>query len=305
MQQITATSTPAPVPPPKRSLWSGLRLGWLAGGTAMTAALAAAVIFAVTPGTTQPGPSPDQSSGDLSSGQQILLAAATVAQARPGNTGKYWHVKQQYEMDGSTDTLENWTAHNGSVYGLSPERDSVWLLHTGGLSVAGSQLTLEQLQQLPTDPAALKTWVTDSFTHPQTLEPMPGGQTPPVGVMDIPAEVLPGHVASALGDLLYLPAPPAVRAAALRALATMPNVTNLGAKDGGRALKISFPPPPADKFPGGKLPAGADHVILIIDTKTSMLLSTTNYQGTIRIVTAEWTDKMPKIVPIPPKSNKK
>ena len=76
----------------------------------------------------------------------------------------------------------------------------------------------------------------------------------------------------------------------------MPNVTSLGTMDGGQALRISFPSPQADKYPNSKVPAGAGEVRLVIDPATSLLLSTTNYQGTIKIITAEWTNEMPKVI---------
>jgi hypothetical protein len=108
---------------------------------------------------------------------------------------------------------------------------------------------------------------------------------------------MPGIIAMALGKLLWdVPVSPAVRAAALRALASMPNVTSLGRVDGGEALRISFPPPAADKYPGGKLPDGADHLTLVIDPATSMLVSFTNYQGTILVLGAEWTYEMPRVI---------
>jgi hypothetical protein len=81
----------------------------------------------------------------------------------------------------------------------------------------------------------------------------------------------------------------------------MPNVTDLGTMDDGQALRISFPPPAADKYPNGKLPKGADEMKLVIDPTTSMLLSTTSYQGTIKIITAEWTNEMPKVISPPHK----
>jgi len=59
--------------------------------------------------------------------------------------------------------------------------------------------------------------------------------------MGVPtASVLPGYVLTTLVRLLTdLPVPPAVRAAAFRALASMPSVTSLGPADGGQALLIT------------------------------------------------------------------
>jgi hypothetical protein len=71
--------------------------------------------------------------------------------------------------------------------------------------------------------------------------------------------------------------------------------------EGGQALRISIPAPAADKFPGGKVPAGADEIRMVIDHTTSMLLSESNYQDTVKILTAEWTNDMPQVVEAPPK----
>ena len=113
---------------------------------------------------------------------------------------------------------------------------------------------------------------------------------------------MPGEIAYALSRLLWeVPAPPALRAAAFRALAAMPNVTNLGPANGGISLRISFPPAPADKWPAGKQPAGTDHLVLVVDPDKATLASQTTYQGTTTVDGAEWTDTMPKIVTAPHK----
>jgi DNA-directed RNA polymerase specialized sigma24 family protein len=98
-----------------------------------------------------------------------------------------------------------------------------------------------------------------------------------------------------LSRLLWtVPAPPAVRADAFRALADLGNVTDLGERDGNRVLRIDFAElPAADKFEGGVLPDGVGHMTLVIDPETSQLVSMTNYQGTEDVLVAEWTNDMP------------
>ncbi len=109
---------------------------------------------------------------------------------------------------------------------------------------------------------------------------------------------MPTLVLWGLCHLLWeVPTPPAVRSAALRALATMPNVTNLGAVDGGQALRFSFAPMAADKFPDGKLPPGSGELTVVIDPDTATLISYTTYQGTTRILAAGWTDDRPERIP--------
>jgi hypothetical protein len=140
--------------------------------------------------------------------------------------------------------------------------------------VGGTRLTFAKLQQLPTDPTALTQWLANSFTG--------------TGRPDVP-----GDVAFSLTRLLWeVPAPPAVRAAAFRAFAAMPNVTNLGPQDSGTALRIAVPAEPADKH-GGKVPEGSDHLTIVVDQKTGTVLSYTNYQGTVKFTEIGWTNNAP------------
>jgi hypothetical protein len=275
---------------PRRPRRRPLGLVWLTGSAAAIAAAAAAALFVATVATPPPATQPRTSgktsslSASPSTGQRILLAAATVAQARPATTGTYWHVKSVDTVDnGSANPSETWTTHDGYMYVLSKRDSGVVLVEPGtALSVGGRSLTAEQVQRLPTDPAALKTWIAGSYTDPLQ----------PVRPADMPYTIM-----EVLVQVLYrVPAPPAVRAAALRALASIPAVTSLGPRDGGQALLLSFPPLPADKFPDGKVPADTGSITLVINPATAALISETNFQGTYRVLTAGWTDTIPKIV---------
>lgn len=311
LRQIDAVGTTGPAR--KRPNWRFGRLGWLVGSTAVTAALAVGVAFAFAPGTAPPERSPNEGLGastDASTGRQILLAAATVAERQPAGAGTYWYVKSLLDLsDDGPQTMETWLTRDGKDYILAKDLGGVLLVTPfGAIDAGGRALTMEQLQQLPTDPTALKEWIADSYAHPSGPDPNPGGpELPRPTYADgdrtrIADAALPGVIVEALVKLLAkMPAPPAVRAAAFRAIAAMPNVTSLGERDGGQALRVTFPPPAADKYPGGKLPAGAGEMTLVIDPETATLVSSTNSQGTIKVLAAEWTDDMPKIVTAPPK----
>jgi hypothetical protein len=91
-----------------------------------------------------------------------------------------------------------------------------------------------------------------------------------------------------------LPAPPAVRAAAFRALASFPGVVDLGPADGGRAIRV----PGAVEFPGIE-------PRMVVDPDTGMVRNTTffssgdgseNYlvPGSKATVLGEWTDIRPR-----------
>jgi hypothetical protein len=257
-------------------------LVWLTSGTAVTAAAVAAVVLALgaQTGTLQQSNRDENgmNSGSVSA-QQVLLAAADAAQAQPNDTGAYWHTKET-----SLDPVNNiwvaeeyWISRSGNGFHKMSTQQGAQAIVQPDFQVGGSRLTFAQLQQLPTDPTGLTESITKSFNR-----------------RDIPDDALPGEVAFALSRLLWeVPAPPAVRAAAFRAFAKMPNVTNIGAQDGGTALKVTFPPEPANKH-GGKVPEGSDHMIIVIDTKDATVLSYTNYQGTVKFSEIGWTNDAPK-----------
>ncbi|MFL6144214.1 MAG: hypothetical protein ACJ72N_20410 [Labedaea sp.] len=289
-----------------------VRLGWLASGTAVAAMAAAAVAVAMALGSTpptQPEPPAGQASGQPASelsGPQILLNAAVVAQSQPASTGAYWQVTEQAPVPDTPkpiQTVNEWTSRDGMHYSLPDGGTGAYrVMLDVGFWAGPSLLTLEQLERLPTDPDALKAWMTDSYLHPRRHDT--SGPVPPDGntVEDLPPGELSLRVADGLSRLLWtVPTAPAVRSAALRALATMPNVTNLGNTDGGQVLRMTFEPPAADKFPGGKLPPGSGEITMVIDPETSMMVSWTNYQGTIKVLKAAWTNDAPKIIPAPTK----
>lgn len=143
-----------------------------------------------------------------------------------------------------------------------------------------------------------------SFTHPPQAKPTRDGRVSadgrnshgqPVAKIDpLPARYLESETAIQLSNLLFrVPAPPAVRSTAFRALAAMPVVRNLGpAADGGQHLRITFPVDAAKWY--GHPPAGADHMDLVVNPTTAKLLSETAYQGTDEIQAANWTDHLPR-----------
>ena len=277
------------------------RAGWLAGGIGLTAAAAVTAAALVT---TSP-PRPDgrgnhrNTSAEPSSrlsARQILLAAAITAAAQPARTGAYWYLKETGPGPAAATTTQSWYTHNGSTYTLLPPRHVVFLASPdAGFDVGASALTYRQIQRLPTTAAALTAWITRSFAHPV-------GPSGPAGVPRArqgppPRSELGGQVAMSLSDLLYqVPAPPAIRAAAFRALAALPDVTRLGQAHGDVTLRISVAAPPANKFPSGKVPPRANEIRLVISTSTLALHAVTNYEGTTTILAARWTSTRPPAV---------
>jgi hypothetical protein len=146
--------------------------------------------------------------------------------------------------------------------------------------VADAPVSFEQIQNLPTTPAALKAWVAYAARHGVD------GQ--------VPADALDGAVLQSLISLLAeVPAPPKVRAAAFRAIALSPGVRRLGAVKGGQGLLFT---------------ASGTETRLTVDPATSLVHDVTNTSGsggkvdkrvTSSIVIAEWTDRRPPVVPGP------
>ncbi|GIF70293.1 hypothetical protein Ais01nite_83280 [Asanoa ishikariensis] len=251
------------------------RLVFLATGLAMAVAVAAVA-------ATRPE--------GASSGERILLAAATTAERTPEGTGAYWHLKVVSSGDGTTWVSDLWTARDGRTWnryrtsetasatpGTEPGQ-VIELTPANPYSLGGAKVTLEQLRALPTEPAALRTRI-DELIAAADVRTSAGILT---------EDQRKRAVFESLVSLVsQLPAPPAVRAAAFRAFATYPNVESTG-----QGLLISF-------FPG-EPPAR-----LVIDPTTARVVRTnvivlpdgglmSAAEGAAFDLTAEWTDQPPR-----------
>jgi hypothetical protein len=145
------------------------------------------------------------------------------------------------------------------------DRESAALAHGAGF------VTYRQLQALPASPAALKAWL---LAYQRSFARQTGLPEPE------PAALL-----QSLAELVATdPAPPQVRAAAFRAMASLPNITSLGPDHGGQALGISL---------GGK-----QHATLLVERATSeahesLTLSTGQPVVKSVFITAQWVNRRP------------
>lgn len=311
LQQILAATAPVPdhATTAARGRARGRRAALLAGGLGLTAAVAAAVAVAAmvapgpVPGRSIPPAAAHQGTARLSA-RQILLAAATTAAKTPGASGAYWFDKTIESIPGYRETDETWSPRGGGPHWVwagkkthgriikLPSRGPLRFDVTGnpgelrqlqglgpiqvspGSSRAAEtvgRLTIRQLQKLPAAPAALAARIVAINTRYERLN----------GVPD------PGHVAIFMSLTTLVagtPAPPAVRAAAFRAIATLPNVTSLGPVKGGQAVKLAL--------------GGDQYATLIVNTATGQAryILTVNRSGgqtSSLSDTAHWESRLP------------
>ncbi|QFG22748.1 CU044_5270 family protein [Actinomadura sp. WMMB 499] len=194
----------------------------IAIGTAAATA-AAAVAIVVTDGGSPAPPSGDRTTVAQMSGPQVLLAAATVAESQPKTSGTYWHIEQAGRPGTPmAGTVETWTTVDGRKWVRIDDGKLTRRPGRHPIALRGTDLELADIEKLPTTPEELKkallewasrgTWTEAQITQESNMV----------------------YWLSSL--LAELPAPPKVRAAALRALATLPNVENRGKVPGGQSL---------------------------------------------------------------------
>jgi hypothetical protein len=203
--------------------------------------------------------------------------------------------EKAWRRDGSPTTWSR-TAE-GTTVSLSTKPDK------GGVSpakgrpatffLAGQQLSYEELQRLPADPAGLKTWLEKAARAAKA-----------------PDDAVDGYVTQALPSLLHeVPVPKEVRTAAYEALPTMPGVRSLGkVKDArgrtGEGLSIDH----------GQTRQKKDTVAaktqVIVDTDAMVLLASSfettlngkpflNKTMTETMLQVGWTNDKPSIPALP------
>ncbi|NYD46508.1 hypothetical protein BJY14_002491 [Actinomadura luteofluorescens] len=278
-QDLRSTEQAPPRPSGRR------RVLLAAAGTAVTAAVAAVVIGTVgAGGSGRPDEGPGASAPSAPSGRQVLLVAAASAAKVPAGGGAYWHVKttSTAREGGARTSLESWTGRDGRIWwkGEKTGGKVVVLTQPAPFRLGGPAVSLAQLQSLPSTPGELKAWIAAAVKRSdvRTATGRPDAAARERSVFD-----------GLLSLVSQLPAPPRVRAAAFRAIASYPGVKDLGAVKGGQGLSISF--------------GGGGEAHLVVDPKTSRITDTDFFvsadgarvavPGGAAIV-AEWTDQAPR-----------
>ncbi|MEU4768826.1 CU044_5270 family protein [Actinosynnema sp. NPDC023794] len=266
------------------------RAGWLTVGVGLTVtAAAAALAFSTLPappggpatalGTGTPTESPPAAAV---SAPEILLAAATSAGRSPEGSGAYWHVTARFAGERAR-VDEYWINPDGRAWFRG--------VRTGGKVVPMGErrpkpfplvavdLSLEELRALPTDPGALKSWIAEAVEHADARTSA-GGRLSAVGRAE-------ATFYSLIALVSTVPAPPEVRAAAFRAIASYPDVESTGAVPGGQGLEL----PRGERLVVDPATGRVNGTSMFI-TFDSRVYATADLGGAG--VDAEWTDTLPE-----------
>ena len=303
--ELTAAGGNAQVPGRvRRFRLPGMGMRLVVAG-AKAAAIVAGVSFTVGSGAKAPAASQGRgAAASQLSARQILLAAATTAAARPAGSGTYWYVRTTTSEPGFYYSEEKWMRPDGQAWVLGGKSGGKLLKYSDQLprgatpfTLAGNpgafsslegvptetypsvpyawrvgDVTFRQLQHLPTSPAGLKAWLVAFNRNFDSLNGTPDPHH--WGVFD-----------SLTILVAELPAPPRVRAAAFGVIASLPNVTSLGAVNGGQGLLVSL-----DRHL---------HATLVVDPATSQVRYTLTASGTAQSPSSVseigwWTNHLPK-----------
>ncbi|MEU8145738.1 CU044_5270 family protein [Nonomuraea sp. NPDC048901] len=161
---------------------------------------------------------------------------------------------------------------------IAPKRSSPFYL-------AEQKLSYEEVQKLPADPSGLKAWLTKA-----------------VRVARAPEDAVDSGVAAALLTLLRdLPAPKEVRAAAYRALLTMPGVRSRGtAKDalGRTGTKLFIALDRVRHRPETEVIVDTDEMVSLAESLTAEV-DGKPATGTSTMLQVGWTDTAPSVPALP------
>lgn len=249
---------------------------------AAAAAVVAAVAVVSLPGNDSP-PATEQAATN----QSILLTAADQLATQAAETGRFWRTRTLTEFDSSTNLpkgiTETWLSGDGEEPDWMgqraidpPGKGSVFELPKESQVLPGMTA---KVGELPADPAALRTFLLEHWQHPS----------------DDPQVVDEFLFASSVMLLAEVPATPGTRAAALRLIAELGTVSELGpVKDPlgrkGNGVELSQKK--------GEL---ALKIELVLDPASGTLLSVRyitdvsikNYY--VAVLSSGWTDKKPTV----------
>lgn len=187
----------------------------------VTVPVAAAAVVAFADGS--PTATPNGPPAATVSGRRILLSAAVSAETRPAGAGTYCHVRTVYADHRSTHSIESWTRRDGREYvrngsGRPPHR-------RGGVRTGRRAADLSGAADRPGGVEG-EAHRHDRLRYGQAPRPHRRRRR--------------GSPAHRVADRSAgpVPAPPKVRAAAFRAIASLPGVSRAGSAPGGQTPLI-------------------------------------------------------------------
>lgn len=270
----------------------GLFVGLTATGVAMAAAVAVTAVVVSIPHDAEPARGGSTSTATAAmTGPQILLAAATKAERAPATTGTYWHVKtiSKDKVGGkvTTSVFEYWVTQDGRKWwwrgAKTQGRVQQLASHPDfSIRIAGHNTNVSELNKLPTEPGALKSWIVTTVKNDPTIRTSAGRLT---GAMFDQA-VLDGL----LGLVSTLPASPRVRAAAFRAIAAYPGVHAAGTVAAGQALVIPMAGQPTKLVVDPTTGLVRETNVLVTLDGAQLLIPA----GSTASVVADWTNNLPQ-----------
>jgi hypothetical protein len=308
------------------------RAGWWSGGIGLTAAAAAVAVVVAASGAGAPNAPHGAAAGAQLSARQILLAAATTAQAQP--TGTYWHVKVTWELNPNPGAEAGAVAQPKWINTQLPNGKSERIRTRPGYDAQVNVITgkVRWVREVPVPPeknlkvanSTFESWIAKNGNYwaPPACPKQPG-----TVIFNAPDGTGVGGLTLSDGDLTYeraekLPTAPA----ALTAWLAKYETTSGTLAQALITLLYAVPAPPEIRaaafralaaFPGAKS-LGPVHggqsleipfpgqvpssIKLVVNPATSLVSSETTFKGTIAVTTAGWTSQLPKVVPLGSKS---
>jgi len=173
------------------------------------AAAATATVFLATSGI-----GPDGAS--TASAADVLLGAARHAESAPLEEGVYWYVHVIATFDEGTFKgtfdQQQWQRKDGTAW-AAEDAEPAREIHGSSFSLCDKEVDYATLRALPTDPATLRAALEEA-TRPEDGA--------------VPADEQDRFVTDCTISLLTMPVSNAVRGAAYRSLASLPDTENLG-----------------------------------------------------------------------------
>jgi hypothetical protein len=206
--------------------WTPTRRRWRRPTISVGVAAAATVAAFVATSGIGPG------GGSRASAAEVLLGAARQAESAASADGVYWHIRSIDSIDNgrtkSTVDHQLWQRKDGTLW-AADDADPARQIQGSSFTLCDKEVDYAALRSLPTEPDALRAALEDATLHGDDGT--------------VPADAQDRFVTDCTIGLLTMPVSNAVRAAAYRSLAALPDTENLGPttdREGRTGIELSF-----------------------------------------------------------------